>query len=195
MLGLLQIYDADDEATRDTAGDRGGVSHSVAVTGGREGFANAVNRLAVSGRIFDRVVVESHGGPGQIYFGGQFIDAAFLRVLFTGNYLRLFPMYTRMYFNGCYVAQDGTGWDFLESAGAIFLKAGGSVFAHTSAGYAFPGWVPMAGSHTVHFSGSTRFVEVGFGGVILGRDTSEAQARRTVVELQRAGLMQYRPRR
>jgi hypothetical protein len=171
MFGLLQIYDGDDEDTVDTAGDRGGVAYSVAVTGGRAGFVNAMKNLVARGQPYTRVIIETHGGPGEIRFNDEFVDAAMLRVHFGAmDFSRLFPLYTRMYFNGCNVAENGAGWNFLEAAGSIFLKAGGGeVFAHTSAGYAFPGWVPVIGSHTVHFSGDTRYVEVGRGGTIVKR--------------------------
>jgi hypothetical protein len=186
LLGLLQIYDADDEATRDTAGDRGGVTRSVAVTGGKEGFITAVNQLVAAGTPYDRVVVETHGGPGFIKFGDDKIYDITLRARFTGNYSRLFPLYTRMYFNGCSVGDGGDllGWGFLETAGKIFLKGGGRVFAHTSAGYAFPGWLPFIGSHTVHFSGDTRYVDIGPGGVVIKRGTFEEDERRLRAEIE-----------
>lgn len=180
LLGLLQIYDKDDSATRDTAGDRDGVTRSVGVTGGVAGFLGAMNGLAAEGTPYDRVVVETHGGPGFIKFNDEKVYDITLRDQFTANYRRLFPMYTRMYFNGCSVADGGDflGWGFLEMAGAIFLKAGGGqVFAHTSPGYAFPGWVPLVGSHTVHFTGETRYVDVAPGGTVVKRGSLEEDRR------------------
>jgi hypothetical protein len=181
LLGLLQIYDADDEDTRDTAGDRDGVTRSVGVTGGLAGFINAMNGLAAEATPYDRVVVETHGGAGFIKFRDDKVYDITFRDKFTANYRRLFPLYTRMYFNGCSVADggDSLGWGFLEMAGKTFLKGGGGqVLAHTSAGYAFPGWVPLIGSHTVHFSGETRYVDIGPGGVVLKRGSLDEDRRR-----------------
>ena len=185
LLGLLQIYDADDEDTRDTAGDRDGVTKSVGVTGGVAGFVRAMAALVEEGRPYDRVVVETHGGAGFIKFADQKVWDITLKEKFTANYRKLFPLYMRMYFNGCNVAEGGDylGWGFLEMAGKVFLKAmGGQVFAHTSPGYAFPGWVPLVGSHTVHFSGETRYVNIVAGGNVVKRGSLDEDRRRQRLE-------------
>jgi hypothetical protein len=165
----------------DTAGDRGGVRRSVAVHGGVAGFVKAMNDLVTDGTPYDRVVIETHGGPGVIKFNDESVYDITLREKFTANYRRLFPLYTRMYFNGCNVAEggDALGWGFLEMAGKIFLAGGGGrVFGHTSAGYAFPGWVPLVGSHTVHFSGETRYVDIAPGGAVTRRGSRQEDTRR-----------------
>jgi hypothetical protein len=82
-----------------------------------------------------------------------------LKEKFTADYRKLFPLWTRLYFNGCNVAEggDSLGWGFLETAGSIFLAGGGGqVFGHTSPGYAFPGWVPLVGSDRAGHDGSRR---------------------------------------
>jgi hypothetical protein len=181
FLGLLQIYDGDDEATVETAGDRDGVSRSVAVHGGVAGFVKAMSDLVADGRPYDRVVIETHGGPGVIKFNGESVYDITLRDKFKADYRKLFPLYTRLYFNGCNVAEggDSLGWGFLETAGRMFLAGGGGqVFGHTSPGYAFPGWAPLVGSHTVHFSGETRYVDIARGGAVVKRGSREEDNRK-----------------
>jgi Domain of unknown function (DUF4347) len=130
--------------------------------GGTDALLSALDNQVAKGSTFRRVVFSTHGAPGKIYIGDEPITPGVLRRYF-GSYDRLFPSVTRMYFNGCNVADGDDGWEFLETAGSVFLRSqGGEVFAWDSWGFALP-W------HTHHFWGSTRYVAVGPGGRINAR--------------------------
>ena len=82
-------------------------------------------------------------------------------------YERLCPSYTRVYFNGCNVASDATGWQFLTAFGGIFLRtAGGETFGHTSLGLELPVYSWLTG-HVVHLAGDTRTIYFAPGGRVL----------------------------
>jgi len=130
--------------------------------GGTDALLSALDDQVAKGSTFRRVVFSTHGKPGAIYIGNEPITAGVLQRYFR-NYYRLFPFVTRMYFNACNVAEGDAGWEFLETAGNIFLRSqGGEVFAWDSWGFALP-------YHSHYFWGSTRYVVVGPGGRIIKR--------------------------
>jgi hypothetical protein len=69
------------------------------------------------------------------------------------KYSRLFPFYTRIYFDGCGVGRGNAGTEFLGAVGNILLSmGGGETFALEDDGAPIPGsWFPIGG-HTYHTS-------------------------------------------
>lgn len=183
---LLHIYDADDWLIRRLSW-RPNTDVTVAVTGGPEGLIKALDKLVADGKTFDSAVFDTHGNAGLIAFDDRriFADWSYekgkqkISAQFRGRgYERLFPTTTRIYFSGCNVSEGGSGWQFLETAGSIFLRlTGGVVFAHDSKGYpllpyALPlffgiaGWVGFAKTqgHVLHPTGATRYAVIAPGG-------------------------------
>jgi hypothetical protein len=167
----LFIYDTYDEDNKEQAEGRFDDSSDIVAlpAASKEELLAGLDRLVKANAVFDRALFQTHGGPGHINFGKNHIWDIILRDEFKNRqYHSLFPVYTRMYFDGCEVGQGSNGTTFLEMAGAIFLRlAGGETFAFTSPGYGFDSWVPFIGGHTVHFSGSLIKFRFGPGGVRL----------------------------
>lgn len=126
-------------------------------------------KLLSAGKTFDRALFQTHGNSGCIFIAGKEINSGVLTDEFAGTNLhRLFPRYTRMYFDGCNVAEGNDGIQFLTIAGTIFLQASGGVtLGFTSGGLGLPGWIPFIGGHTIHPTGELRQVLFGPGGVVL----------------------------
>ena len=84
-------------------------------------------------------------------------------------YEKIFPYFhSRIYFNGCNVADDPSGWDFLDTAGSIFLKMfGGVTFAQTKPGYVLPAWSSLTG-HVAHLFADTCYSVILPGGRVSG---------------------------
>ena len=166
---LLHIYDANDFSIDLTASIRRFWSapkeiYRVPVYGYLE-LLEALDKLVRDRRQFARALFETHGSSGAIYFGGDSIDAKRMRHLTSRGYDRIFSfLWCRIYFNGCNVADDPDGWDFLDAAGNVFLKRGGGhVFAQTKKGYG----IPLNG-HVHHFSSTTAYSVWAPGGVFAG---------------------------
>jgi hypothetical protein len=161
--GLLHIYDADDLLIDVTASVRNfgipGLSvkriHQVPVHGGKVGLLTELDNLVKTGRSFRRALFETHGSTGAISFGGEKVTGDTFRTLYNNRgYERIFNyMWARIYFNGCNVADDPKGWDFLDAAGKVFLRlGGGTTFASTGVGrpIIFTGHVHHFGSDTYY---------------------------------------------
>ena len=163
-MALLHIYDSSDWRIRFTAARRGVIDNIAASSVGD--LVSGLDALAARGARFDRILFETHGSPGEIYFDDEAIDAKWIRDnLLTRHYETLCPPATRVYFNGCNVAENKEGWAFLEAAAALFLKVhGGSVFGQTSVGLANP-----FNGHVVHLWGDVRTLYVAPGGRIIER--------------------------
>jgi hypothetical protein len=158
-MGLLHIYD-DDDWRMSIMTKRSDAQAVVPVTGGALKFVDHLDGIVKSGWRFDRVLFETHGGPGVIEFGGEGIDARWMRSLNGRGYETIFQAGTKLYFNGCNVAEGDDGWDFLRAAAEVFLIGrGGIAFGHTSAGFANP-----LDGHVVHPWGDTRYVAMAPGG-------------------------------
>jgi hypothetical protein len=168
VFGKLFIYDTGDDDNREQAegrfdGDDGVVALPC---GSQNELLAGLDRLR-GHAIFDRVLVQTHGGPGRITIGGDHLFWTFF-----GSYIKdmgydvLFPYYTRIYFDGCNVGAEQGGTDFLEAVGGTLLKrGGGEVYGWTSAGYGYSSWIPFIGGHTVHFSGELKKLYFDPGGV------------------------------
>jgi hypothetical protein len=176
-LDLLFLYDGDMSWLERSVG-RFDADLAIAVEGGIKGLKKVFDRFLAEGKTFKRVMFETHGYPGMIFFGDEKnncqIDSAELTAEFTG-YDALFPKYTRMYFAGCNVAEDEAGWQFLETAGKTFLtRAGGLTFGWTSAGFAIgtnlvgllssPIYMLVNSGKVWHAWGDARYVWTGPGG-------------------------------
>lgn len=146
------------------------------------GLHRGLTQLVRDGKTFDRVLWMTHGSPGRVWFGKQSISSALLDGAdFRGKgYEKLFPKPTKMYFSGCEIAADtngpvaamrDVGWRFLESAGRLFLRAGGYTMGWTSNGYGSESalYRLFRGGHSRHFSGDVRHVTFAKGGKALER--------------------------
>ena len=127
---LLHIYDATDRSIRLTSWLRrnswGANVYPVPIEGGLEGLRVALRDLVSAGKTFDRCLFETHGSEGQISFGHEALAMSNIDSwLANQGYDRLFPHRSRIYFNGCNIADNDKGWDFLDAAGRIFLRIGG----------------------------------------------------------------------
>jgi hypothetical protein len=167
MTSKLYIYDQSSEIDRKQAAGRFKDDDDVLTIGVSLGVKNLMkvfDQLLGSNQTFNRVVIQTHGGPGKIYFGNEFVDSNVWKGSFYGlNYDKLFPKFTRMYFDGCNVAAGGAGTNFLIAAGYVFLgSGGGDAFGWKNIGLGLPGWLPGIGGHTVHFGGSDNFKRIRF---------------------------------
>lgn len=170
----LYIYDSSSEIDRKQAAGRFSGESSV-TTLAASSVAELHKMLAglvVKKNTFNRVVFQTHGNSGAIFFNHEPINANNLRTVFT-VYSRLFPNRTKIYFDGCNVAEGKTGWDFLVAAGEAFLKnQGGITMGYTSIGRGLSGWLPFIGGHTVHLGGNLKFIEFKSGAVESSRFSS-----------------------
>lgn len=165
----LYIYDVSSEIDRKQAASRfTGQSHVTtlpckSVAEVHTGLAN----LVAQGKSFRRVLFQTHGGPGRIWFDNDKIDAALLRKDFKGKYNSLFPTRTKMYFDGCNVADSSDGWDFLTAVGECLLPSGGGIsMGYTSLGF---GMGSTFSGHTIHAWGELRIIDFKIGGIEIDR--------------------------
>jgi hypothetical protein len=162
-VALLHLYASDDPNILLTA-DRRGASNRFPVAG-VDDLILTLDGLVRNARRFDRILFETHGGPGYINFRGQSIDADWWREAQGRNWGNLTTANARVYFNGCRVAAGSDGWAFLGAVAAILLNpGGGEVFGQTSRGFG-----NLFTGHVVHLWGQTRKVIVGPNGRILRR--------------------------
>lgn len=162
-MGLLHIYDSSDSGIAEKAKKR--VSERSVPISKVEELETALNDLLHTRKVFDRILFETHGYPGIIRFNGKSIDTNYWKEK-AGRYEFLTAPITRIYFNGCNVAENELGWKFLEAvAGAFMVTTSGEVFAHTDTGHTLP-FI----DHVFHscLTGRTRYVYVS-DGKITGR--------------------------
>ena len=161
-MPLLHIYDGSDRMIVQTAEQRG-VVNRVPIDNA-DNFISIMDNLLKAGTAFDRVLFETHGSPGKIYFGKKSINAEFWRKI-KGRYNLLLLKHARLYFNGCNVAEDSVGWEFLEAAaGAFMTSGGGEVFGQTSMGFGNP-----FNGHVIHLWGVTKKLYIDESGRIVER--------------------------
>jgi hypothetical protein len=167
MPSKLYVYDATSMIDRIQAGGRFEGDDDVLTFGIESGVKELLEvfkRLVSDGRRFNRVVFQTHGSPGTIYFGDDPIDSNVWKGTFYGfNFENLFPKFTRMYFDGCNVADAEAGTNFLLAVGYVFLsKGGGDAFGWKNLGFGMPGLLPGIGGHTIHFGGSKNTKRIRF---------------------------------
>jgi hypothetical protein len=164
MAKKLYVYDSTSELDRDQAECRFGKSNDLVTLPVASAAQLEVEliKLKNTGATFDRVVIQTHGNSGMIFFNHQALTGAGLKMQFAGKgFESMFPSYTRIYFDGCNVAEGSRGEQFLTTAGEIFLRnGGGEVMGFRSLGTAIPWWVPFIAGHTVHFNDG--FVKIQF---------------------------------
>jgi len=168
----LYIYDSSSSLDRSQAEERFKGQNGIVTMGMptipalHDGLARLVSR----GKRFRRVLFQTHGNAGAIFFNHVAITPPVLRSSFMGRYSSLFPGPTKFYFDGCNVAAGKVGWDFLKAVGEVFLTRGGGIaIGFTSLGFGMPSWVPGISGRTVHLTGDVRFIEFRRGGVELSR--------------------------
>jgi hypothetical protein len=161
----LYIYDKSSDIDRDQAAGRFSGDNDVLTIGVRFGVENlrkVFEQLVNNNERFNRVVFQTHGSPGRIWFGNESVTANVLKTQFR-MFSQLFPHPTRIYFDGCNVAEGGDGTDFLLAAGEVFLRTGGGeTFGWTTLGHGTWGWVPFIGGHTLHFGGENTLKRIRF---------------------------------
>ena len=177
MHDLLHIYDAEEWLSRTSEPFRHNSNDmiQIGVRGGKAGLIRVLDTLVTQQRTFLRCVFSTHGNSGNIYFDGQPLGVSTLQEFAKkATYSQLFPLTTRMYFNGCNVADGDKGWRFLDAAGNAFLqRMGGVTFGHTSKGFAMHPLVlgiatmPFLAGKVVHFWGDTRYSVIAPGGNVV----------------------------
>ena len=167
----LYIYDKNDGTDRSQADGRFDPSDEIVTLAvlSTDELKNQLQQLVSTNNTFDRVLFQTHGNSGIIAFGDQIVGADDFAGLVGGCEV-MFPIFTRVYFDGCDVADGDEGWNFLEAAGkALFKKGGGMTYGWTSLGFGLPGWIPFIGGHTAHPWGDIRIVTFSPGAKVLKR--------------------------
>ncbi len=117
----------------------------------------------------ERMVIETHGSPGALYFGNDSLDSTSLVRLKGKGYEELFEENARIFLNGCNIAESecstgtcgpaGNGRKFLLDLARLFLfKGGGRVGASTSKG------IPFFNNKVYHLWGTTMYAYISKGG-------------------------------
>jgi hypothetical protein len=152
-MGLLHIYDSSDKEIAENATKR--AAECKLPIAKVDQLDEELNKLFHERNVFDRILFETHGDSGKIKFNHQPINVQYWK-LKVRRYEFLTASYTKIYFNGCNVAEGEAGWKFLEAVAGAFLSINsGEVFAYTSLGFTYP-----FGSHVAHLWGDLRTVNV-----------------------------------
>ena len=167
-MAFLHIIDNNDASIRETSAARSDSGRVILCSQSVAEVTAALDRFVAENRRFDRILFETHGGPGRILFGSESLTGEWMRSNWGGrNYGQLSLGWTRIYFNGCNVAAEERGWQFLEATANLFLNRG-EVFGHTSIGMVLPIYSWLTG-HVVHATGDLRKVTKAAGGPSLTR--------------------------
>jgi hypothetical protein len=158
--GKLFIYDTADDDNRKQAEGRFSENAGILALpcASADELEAGLDRLVAKRAVFDRVLVQTHGEPGMIRFGDdahpdRLYWSYFGSAIKNKGYEALFPLFTKIYFDGCNVGTGQKGDDFLEAVGGTLLrKAGGITMAFENAGYAPSAWIPFIGGHTLHLN-------------------------------------------
>lgn len=131
-------------------------------------FVGLFGRLLNGTQRFERIIIDTHGAPGEIFFGSDrsFHDGWFRDQRgYMGGRSFATPG-AHILFSGCNVAEGAAGWSFLtEAARCMLIGVGGQAKGWTSLGFANP----FTG-RVVHLTGHTRTVHVDGTGQVTGRD-------------------------
>jgi hypothetical protein len=163
----LYIYDKSDWIDRTQAngrfiGDDDVLTIGIDEAGGVKTLVKVFENLAANEFKFNRVLFQTHGGSGRIWFGNEAVTAKVLKTQFA-SFSKLFPHPTRIYFDGCNVAEGGDGTDFLLAAGEVFLVlGGGETVGWITLGFGMPGLISGIGGHTLHLGGSDKLKRIRF---------------------------------
>ncbi|HVM86761.1 MAG TPA: DUF4347 domain-containing protein [Puia sp.] len=164
MSTLLHIYDSTDSGIVGTVNSRNYPGTRIVCevdSANSSQLYKILDNLASSSTRADAILFETHGSPGNIFFGGVAYNAAYFSTLMSRNYdsILMNSPAPKIYFNGCNVAENDVGWEFLITTGKLFLpktKSGQSI-GHTSLGFEIPLYSFFTG-HVVHLFGDTRTV-------------------------------------
>ena len=163
-MALLHIFDSSDSGIVETANRRS--AEKKLPISDMSDLRYYLDKLKGEGKVFDRILFETHGKPGKILFNHVAVDRPYWLEI-PGRYNSFTAPFARIYFNGCNVGEGEEGWRFLEAAARVFMPTtSGEVFAHTSMGFGNP-----YGSHTFHFWGDTNTIYVKSG--IIGRSKDD----------------------
>ena len=102
-----------------------------------EGLRAAFDQILSEGKRIDRLLIETHGSSGAIYFGDQALTFTNIYSwLGHRGYENPFNYDGFIYIDGCNVAEWEQGRNFLQRFGGLFFKLrGGTCGAWTSTGY------------------------------------------------------------
>ncbi len=174
-MALLHIYDADDSNIVGTAEARvvEGAKLMLPISNNCSDLISGLDSL-VGGRTYNRILFETHGSPGRLYFGNRYIDAAWVTAnMLNRSYDTITPHSTRIYFNGCNVTEGSAGSQIMRAIASVFLtRGGGEVFGHTSVGLEVPIYSWLTG-HVVHVTGERKTIYVAPGGRVLEELTTD----------------------
>src|SRR5258708_248497 len=117
----------------------------------------------------DRMVIETHGSPGALYFGTDCVNSARINSLDGNGFENMFESNAHIFLNGCNIAETecttgtcgpaGNGRQFLVEMARVFLRMnGGRVGASTSKG------IPFFNNKVYHLWGKTVYVLIARGG-------------------------------
>lgn len=133
-------------------------------------FYSSMDNFVKIGTKIDRMVIETHGSPGAIYFDQDMVTVTSIQSLAGRRYETIFEDDARIFLNGCNIAEsecstgtcgpDGNGRKFLFEVAKVFLKRGGGrIGASTSKGLAMP-----ISNKVYHLWGNTVYVYINKGG-------------------------------
>lgn len=131
-------------------------------------FVDLFARLLAGRQRFDRIIIDCHGAPGEIFFGEDrsFHDGWFRdQRAYMGGQSFAAPG-AHILFSGCNVAEGPGGWSFLtEAARCMLIGVGGQAKGWTSVGFGNP----ITG-RVVHLTGHPRTVHVDGSGQVTRRE-------------------------
>ena len=152
MSGLLHIYDVTDPVIRWTV-ERRAEPNKLGVISAQD-LENGLDHLLATGQTFDRILFETHGSPGCLWFQNSPVGPS--QLVKYGRFSRLTTSGARIYFNGCNVGDGAEGWKFLNfAAAALIVPHTGKVVAQTRVGFG-----NFYNGHVVHLASDTRAIEV-----------------------------------
>ena len=130
-----------------------------------QAFYTKLDQLRDENLQIDRMIVQTHGNTGWIFFGGDSINTQAINALYGHNYSSMFTRDAHIFLHGCNIAEKGEygdGREFLAAMARVFLsKNGGRVGASTSAGLMNYFW----GTKTYHLWGKVVYASIAPGGV------------------------------
>jgi hypothetical protein len=135
-----------------------------------EDFWRALDGMVVRNDRISRMVIETHGSPGAMYFGNDMVAVSSILGLRGRRYETLFDENAHIFLNGCNIAETecstgtcgpaGNGRKFLFEMAKLFLSSGGGrVGASTSKGLGTP-----IANKVYHLWGTTVYVFINKGG-------------------------------
>lgn len=159
-MALLHIYDSSDSGILQTANRT--IAEKKLPVPSVEALMGELDKVVASGKVYDRILFETHGKPGKILFNKQPVEVAYWERIPT-RYNSITAQYTRIYFNGCNVADYGAGWKFLEAVAKVFMTTtDGEIFAQTGTGWT----LPFITNHTFHILETTKTLYVKGGKIV-----------------------------